>query len=906
MSQPASQLQFAAELVTLLVAASGLVLVMLRSDLIARGWARLLAGAGFVVIGAAAFAHGSLLVTNDANGGLTAARLAGYLALLVSTAGWSRDWLPRVLFQLGLLVSGAAAIVELSASSATETDVGLIVGGVGMAVGLAVGSRRSIVGRLATVAAGSLLLVVLVLAVALSSVISSSSQRDALDNLRARAELEGNQALAASSSATEDARFVAADLTGLFQSSSSNPLVDLASSPSGAADPAARQVAARLGVLGALYPVRLAYVVAGGQPVLIASGTADAGLLRSVAQSGPVSATTCATSAGHSELRVQSGTAVVVATYPVCLTTPSPARLLGVVLVVSPLDAAYLARRQLADPSTSLALATPTAVLDTAGGQPPTGDLRTLAAQVETTDRATAHVVGGRYYAVQPLTQRSPAGSGGQQQPAAAAGAQPVAALVVSSTGQSVTDARNRLERTLFLIALGGTVIALLLVAAVGDRITRGLRRLTEVAERVRRGDTGERADITSSDEVGTLGETFDSMMTSVEAQTAALQAAAGDETRLRNRLQAVVAGMGDALVATDARGIVTEFNAAAEELTDLPAQEAIGSQAERVLALVDEDGTSLSARLMRPDPARWAVVATLLAAGGDEIPVAVSCGALRGPAAEVTGSVLVLRDLRREQEVDRMKSEFLSRVGHELRTPLTGIMGYAEILLARQVPAPAAAQWHGEILASAKRLLRIVELLEFFAGAGAGRMLLRPEPLDVRVLVRGVTSAWADRVSPEHVVSRRVARHTPGVLADQRWLTLAIDELIDNAVKFSPDGGRVVLAAGPSADGAGVEISVVDRGVGMTAAQSEAAFAEFGQGDASDTRRFGGLGLGLALVRRVVEEHGGSVSCESAAGAGSTFTIHLPPLPAAEERGKHLAWPVATSSSGSASGAGE
>jgi signal transduction histidine kinase len=272
---------------------------------------------------------------------------------------------------------------------------------------------------------------------------------------------------------------------------------------------------------------------------------------------------------------------------------------------------------------------------------------------------------------------------------------------------------------------------------------------------------------------------------------------------------------------------------------------------------------------------------------GSGDVPVAVSVGELHGPDQEPVGSVLVLRDLRREREVERMKTEFLSRVGHELRTPLTGIMGYADILQRRDVPPERARGWYGDIAQASKRLLRIVEMLEFFASTGAGRVLLRPEALDPGQLVRSAVVDWSSRAGDDHELVSRVGRGTPEVLADRRWLALALDELIDNAVKFSPDGGRIVVSArpGPSEDDAGaptVEISVADRGKGMSRQEQASAFGEFVQGDASDTRQFGGLGLGLSLVQRVVVDHGGSVTCRSTPGRGSVFSLHLPLAPTA------------------------
>ena len=875
MSNSAFQLQFAAELLAMLVAAAGVVLVVLRADLTGSArWARVALAVGFVAVGVAAFVHGSLVASSTSElsrRGIGGLRLAGDAAVAAGCLRWRASLRVRLALWFGVLVGGAAAAVDLMYGSWTVADVLLIVGSAGVAVALVIGSRRSIVAQVAAGAAATLLLMVLVLSVALSSVIASSAQQNQLASLASRARVEGGSALAEGASALKDARFVAADLQGYFRTDP-GLLIDLhAATGSTAAGTGAAAVSGRLGELAGLYPTEgLAYVTGPAQAITAPTPAVDAHRLANVARQPLVANLTCADSSGKSSVVATGGALETVAAYPECLAAPGASlsvgpgdSLLGVVVVTAPLDDSYLAARQRIDPSVSLSLVTPAGVLATAGPQPPDADLRSAASRVAASDRSSVSTTAARELAVTPL---APAGT-------------PVAVLVASTSDSSVVAVRARLERTLFLIALGGTVIALLFVAAIGERITSGLRRLTQVAVRVRRGGTGERADITSRDEVGLLGAAFDSMVASIEQQTGALQLAADDEMRLRNRLQAVVAGMGDALVATDTAGRITEFNAAAERLSGVAATAALGAPLRQVVDVVGAEGAPLGPRSNRPDQASTQL-AVLRRADGLKVPVAVSDGVLRGPGGQPGGQVSVLRDLRREQEIERMKSEFLSRVGHELRTPLTAIMGYSEILTQRSATPAQSQAWHREILASAKRLARIVEMLEFVASSGAGRVLLHPESHDVNVLVREVVAAWTDRLGDRHSLTKRVARNTPSVLADRRWLGLAIDELMDNALKFSPHGGRVVVSAGAAPDGAAVDITIGDRGMGMTPQEQALAFGEFVQGDASDTRRFGGLGLGLALVQRVVEGHGGSVLCDSAPGAGSRLTLRLPAAP--------------------------
>jgi PAS domain S-box-containing protein len=462
-----------------------------------------------------------------------------------------------------------------------------------------------------------------------------------------------------------------------------------------------------------------------------------------------------------------------------------------------------------------------------------------------------------------------------------------VFAVVASEPTTVVDQTRNSLFRTLFLVALGAALLALVVALIVGDRIGAGLRRLTVAAEGIQRGDLSVRAAVRSEDEVGVLSDTFDSMAQSIESLAAELRQAADDEAQLRNRLEAVVAGMGEALMAVDGDGRLTTFNRAAEELVGVPAGDALGRPVDKIVRLVTDEGRDVSARLRKPSASPWNQTGHVIQSDGTEVPVVLSAGGLRGASDELAGAVFVLRDMRREREVERMKTEFLSNISHELRTPLTPIKGYAEVLKRRDVPRAKAKEFLGNILDSTDRLERVVNLLVSFAAFEGGRLRPRTEPIKVRDLVDSVVERWEPKLDPSHPLTRRVARNVPDVLGDRTLLERALDELLDNAVKYSKDGGKVSVAAKLSDNGVGraVEISVTDQGIGIPPDRLQTIFDDFAQADGGSTREFGGLGIGLSFARRIAQAHNGDVQCQSKPGRGSTFSIVLPVMPKTKKK---------------------
>lgn len=473
---------------------------------------------------------------------------------------------------------------------------------------------------------------------------------------------------------------------------------------------------------------------------------------------------------------------------------------------------------------------------------------------------------------------------GGQIRYAAAApleGADGTAVGRVASVSRA--DAIAALERDqvrrLFVLAVLASALAAFAAAFVSGRLVAPIRRLTEVAAAVREGQMDVRADVDSTDEVGVLGRTFEEMTDSLGLQASQLREAATVQSRLRARLEALNESMGDALVAVDATGRVVTFNPAAEDLTGRSAGAAIGTRLDDVLRGTGPEGAPAARAVGSAGSAEAVRVRLLLERpDGSRVPVAVTAAPVRERGAAVGGRVLLLRDRTREAQLDRMKAEFLANVSHELRTPLTPIRGYAELLARRPVEGADARAFAERILTSTGRLERIVGLIVEFAALDSGSVVFHREVTPVSALVDDALRDW--RVThPDRDFTAELPPDLPPVLVDPSLTRRCLEEVVDNAVKFSPGGEAVTVTAALEGTVGNplVRLSVTDRGVGMDHATLSRVFGDFYQADGTETRAFGGLGLGLALVRRILDGLGGEVAMESEAGRGTTVHLRLP-----------------------------
>ena len=861
MTTEAAQLQFAAEFTLFIAAVAAIAVTALRPELLFKQVAaRSSFVVGSVALAVAAFLHGSLLVDDATDPLLVLTRAAGIVGVGAALVRWHGPPQGRLLAFTG--VATLAIAEALAAGDATSVADGVRgVGALVFAIALVVASRRAIAARVATSAAAVVLLVITAVAIALSFVIADNVEDEVARRYEARAETEANVFADASTSAVGDATLLARTL----QSRAAEiALIDAAGGTGADAE--------RQSVADALVVYRdtlLREPFAGPLVVIGAAGTPVAAIdttevVRFELIGSDAVQQVLSTRQPVDDVSVVGDQTLSIGAAPITV----GADFLGVAVVTARLDAEFLADRigdaASVEQEVGLALVDRQRSYASAGEQPSLATSLGLAADSILFGETQTALDGDRFVVSVPVLDDDGA---------------PFLAVTVSVPQARIDATRQDLFRLLFVVALGAALVAMILAGYAGNRIGAGIGVLTRATDELQQGRLSARASLDTPDELGTLASSFNQMAGSLQSMTDELRTAADEEAALRARLEGVVAGMGEALVAVDEKGRITDFNAAAEELTGVPARDAVGKKLDAVCSVTTEDDADITERFVRPVVESWTAQADLHGASGDPVPVAVSAGPLRGAAGVLAGAVFVIRDVRREREIEQMKTEFIANVSHELRTPLTPVKGYSDILASRDLPKERVQAFAREILQGATQLERVTDQLVQFATLAAGRLQLQTEAVRARELLDGLVDRWSNRIPGTHTVTRRIARGTPAAVLDRRYVDVALDELIDNAVKYSPDGGRIRVSAMPyeNGHGPGLLLAVDDHGVGIEPEQREAIFDDFAQADGSATRRFGGLGLGLALVNRIVRAHGGSLDCESTPGRGTTVRMFLP-----------------------------
>lgn len=446
---------------------------------------------------------------------------------------------------------------------------------------------------------------------------------------------------------------------------------------------------------------------------------------------------------------------------------------------------------------------------------------------------------------------------------------------------------------------VGGAALLMLLAVALSLLLSRRLSRPLKQVTRAVREYAGGQLSVASlpvdrGDEIGSLARSFQSMVRQVdEARTRLsgmnrdLEATVQERTRelqrseLRQRI--VVENMVEGLISIDERGLIQSFNPAAERLFGYTATEVAGRNISMLMPEPDASAHDGYMQAYQETGAARIIGRTREAEGkrrdGSTFPMDLAVNEMWFDDQRLyIGSV---RDITERKHVDRMKNEFISTVSHELRTPLTSIRGSLGLLLGGAVgELPAKVV---ELLAIAgnntERLLLLINDILDIQKIESGRMAFRFETVPLMPFLHQAVAEHASygaQYGTSFVITR--ALEGAAVYVDKDRLMQVMGNLMSNAAKFSPPGGRVEIAVARQHDGP-LRISVSDYGPGIPEDFRDKLFTRFSQSDSSDTRQKGGTGLGLAITKAIVERLGGRIGVMSQTGLGSTFYFELPAM---------------------------
>jgi len=327
-----------------------------------------------------------------------------------------------------------------------------------------------------------------------------------------------------------------------------------------------------------------------------------------------------------------------------------------------------------------------------------------------------------------------------------------------------------------------------------------------------------------------------------------------------------------DGIVLTDADGQVLISNKPLRRMSmelGLPFE---GTVPERLLAVAD--------KVTQPDRYRERMIQLAREPGAatiDEFEVAGTGRVFRGYTAPVAeGRIWTLREVTADRELDRMRDAFVATVSHELRTPLTSISGFLEMLEDEEhALGDSGRQYLDVIRRATERLHSLVEDLLLVAQIEAHRIELELAPVDLGELARVSAESARPAASEKKIALDVVTDGPPAVLGDATRLAQVLDNLVSNAVKFTPEGGSVTITVGTN--GKGAKLVVADTGIGVGVEEQKQVFTRFFRASSATRRAIPGTGLGLAICHALVEQHGGTIEFRSREGEGTEVVVTLP-----------------------------
>lgn len=446
-------------------------------------------------------------------------------------------------------------------------------------------------------------------------------------------------------------------------------------------------------------------------------------------------------------------------------------------------------------------------------------------------------------------------------------GSQVIAAVRLARPLAPIRRQAGALLGSIFATLAAGAALALLLALRVSRGIGQPVAAISAIAHKMAAGELQQqRAPVSPPYEVAELGRAFNSMAVRVRDIV-------GQLWQERNKLVTILKKMTDGIVLTDSDGRITLLNPASQRILALNADIAIGKtllEATLNFPLHAMLQSALQSRAEVSDEVRVTLDATRA------LQLQIYAAPVESDTGAAEGAMLVLHDLTELRRLEEVRKQFVANASHELRTPLTSIKMMTETLLAGAKDTPEARDRFLSVIAlETDRLVALVNDLLDLSRIESGGAQLHPEPVSVRDLVEEVREEMQPKAEERGQTLHTAALDGLQVLADPAALRQILLNLVDNAVKYTPAGGKVEIAAAAAGDR--TLISVRDTGIGIPRADIHRIFERFYRVDKARSRQLGGTGLGLAIVKHLLEAQHATITVESELNRGSTFTLSLP-----------------------------
>lgn len=482
--------------------------------------------------------------------------------------------------------------------------------------------------------------------------------------------------------------------------------------------------------------------------------------------------------------------------------------------------------------------------------------------------------------------------------------------IVHVDDAQKVFSSVSSLIQNQFLMMIFIYILFTGVVIVLVRRILRPLKRLVAELQTSDTDGLKQVTELTTQDEIGTLSRALNKVITLAQESRKTLDGQVKEKTKAlddrvldlqdaqkamvnilddidadKQKLEAILTSIGDAVFVVDANQHIILCNRVCSEMSGYPPEEAIGKPYKEILRFEFEKDGSINDTFITQAFATGKVQAManhtqLVTRDGRKIPVADSSAPIVAQDGRVVAVVVVFRDVTQEQAVDRAKTEFVSLASHQLRTPLTAINWFVEMLLDGDAGELTSKQKEilTDVHTSSTRMAELVSALLNVSRLELGTFAIHPMPVKLDGICSDTVKELSQKIQDKNLsVTQDCASNLGEYMGDKDLLYIIFQNLLSNAVKYTPDGGDVRVEVERREAEGKVVIRVQDTGYGIPADQQDQIFTKLFRADNVKAHDTTGTGLGLYIVRAILEAAGGNISFTSVEGEGTTFTAELP-----------------------------